>query len=420
MPNLVFSNRGHFIQNAWRQDAQTEFVLLRSCLSIPKVMFTLRTTDPSHHQDLWYRFDNMTRESMSRILGSPLNDLQWTQATLPVSKGGLGLRASSDHAPAAYIISLLSSQDLMERILGQECPPTVSISLLDSLTHRTGSDTTISSLQGVTQREVSLQIDLHNHQLLTNHITELGVSRDIARFASLSLPNAGAWLNALGLHLRPSEFIVSVKYRLGCDIFPSAGKCTACPHQSDKKGDHAISCGYEGERIARHDHLRNCLFTTCSQACLGPSREVKDLLQGSDGRPADLFIPSWTGGQDTALDVTVVNPLQVAMVHQAANTPGHALKKAFDRKIAKHGEPCRKAGVIFIPLPMETLGGWHEVTVKEVKKIGGALARHTGAEESITLSHIVQRLSVLLIKGNAALLLNRSPSSPPPNIDGIE
>ena len=33
------------------KDAQSEYVLLRSCLSIP-IMFTLRTTNPSHHQEL--------------------------------------------------------------------------------------------------------------------------------------------------------------------------------------------------------------------------------------------------------------------------------------------------------------------------------------------------------------------------------
>ena len=93
------------------------------------------------------------------------------------------------------------------------------------------------------------------------------------------------------------------------DIFHSSKKCIACPHQSDRTGDHAISCGYEGERIARHDHLLNTLFTTCSQACLEPTKEVRDLIEGTSARPADLFLPNWTEGQDTALDVTVVNPL---------------------------------------------------------------------------------------------------------------
>ena len=219
--------------------------------------------------------------------------------------------------------------------------------------------------------------------------------------------------------MRPTKFVVSVKYRLGLDIFQSEGKCTACPHQSDKLGDHAISCGYEGERIARHDHIRNALYNTCSQACLGPTREVRDLISGSDARPADLFLPNWSSGQDTALDVTVVNPLQISMVHQAARTPGYALSKAYDRKVAKHGELCQQSGVVFTPLPLETLGGWHDITVKEVKKIASALSRQTGANESETISHVIQRMSVLLIKGNAALLLNRKPMFPSSSTDGI-
>ena len=214
------------------QDAQSEFVLLRSCLSIPKIMFTLRTTNPTDHQNLWQNFDNITRETLSRILGVPVNDCQWKQAQLPVSKGGLGLRAALDHAPAAYITSLLSSQDMKESILdltSEECPPAISTALMDCLAAKMGEDVTINSLQGVSQREVSLKIDLHYLQLLTDHISELGVTRDIARLACLGLPHAGDWLNvvpspALGLHLRPTEFIVSVKYRLGVNIFSTDGQ----------------------------------------------------------------------------------------------------------------------------------------------------------------------------------------------------
>jgi hypothetical protein len=93
---------------------------------------------------------------------------------------------------------------------------TIPTTLLDYLSDKMGEDATTASLRGVSQREVSLKIDLNNLQLHTNHITELGVTREIARLASLGLPHAGDWLNvvpspALGLHLRPTEFIVSVK-----------------------------------------------------------------------------------------------------------------------------------------------------------------------------------------------------------------
>ena len=69
---------------------------------------------------------------------------------------------------------------------------------------------------------------------------------------------------------------------------------------------------------------------------------------------------------------------------------------------------------------METLGGWHYVTVQEIRKIGSALSRQTGGEEGEVIRHIVQRMSILLIKGNAALILNRVPSFPHPHLYGIQ
>ena len=69
---------------------------------------------------------------------------------------------------------------------------------------------------------------------------------------------------------------------------------------------------------------------------------------------------------------------------------------------------------------METLGGWHEVTVREVRKIGIALSRHTGGEEGEVIRHIVQRISILLIKGNATLILYCVPSFPQPYVNGSQ
>ena len=54
----------------------------------------------------------------------------------------------------------------------------------------------------------------------------------------------------------------------------------------------------------------------------------------------------------------------------------------------------------------------------QVKRLGSALARHTGQEESEAIRHVAQRLAVLLAKGNAALLLNCVPTYPSPDTDG--
>ena len=39
------------------EDAQMEYVLLRSCFSLPKTIYLLRTVDPSRHLDIWTQFD---------------------------------------------------------------------------------------------------------------------------------------------------------------------------------------------------------------------------------------------------------------------------------------------------------------------------------------------------------------------------
>ena len=69
----------------------------------------------------------------------------------------------------------------------------------------------------------------------------------------------------------------------------------------------------------------------------------------------------------------------------------------------KHGEDCRRAGPAFTPLVVETLGGWEEMAERQIKRLGAALARHTGQEEAERTRHLFQRLSVLLAKGSAIM-----------------
>ena len=90
-----------------------------------------------------------------------------------------------------------------------------------------------------------------------------------------------------------------------------------------------------------------------------------------------------------------------------AATPGYALLKAYERKVTRHGEACRAAGITFQPLPLDTLGGWGNSTSEEVKKMGIALARHTGGDEAEVIRHLIQRVSVTLMKINSTLILNR-------------
>ena len=240
---------------------------------------------------------------------------------------------------------------------------------------------------------------------------------------SLGLPYAGAWLvsppiPALGLHLKPVEFCTAVKLRLGCAVYDSDAPCPACQRPSDKQGDHALCCNSWGERISRHNWLRDHIFAMAASAFLNPVKEGRFLLPGADRRPADVLIPFWEGGQDAALDVTVVHPLQAAFVAEASNTAGHALDKAFDRKMTAAGEDCRSQGMAFIPIAVESFGGWHQTAVSQVKKLAACLARQKGQEEQEAARHAFSRLATLIQKGNANIISNRTPTWTAASVDG--
>ena len=100
---------------------------------------------------------------------------------------------------------------------------------------------------------MSFKVDSQNLVKLKERVGEEGHEREVARLNSLTLPYAGSWLltppiAVLGLHLRPTEFTLAARYRLGINVYDSDGPCPACQQFSDAKGDHALCCGRYGDR----------------------------------------------------------------------------------------------------------------------------------------------------------------------------
>ena len=170
---------------------------------------------------------------------------------------------------------------------------------------------------------------------------------------------------------------------LGVPVFAEEGGCPACGSvNNDIYGDHSIGCASQGERIARHNQLRDALFHAAASAALAPLREERALLPGvgGDQRPADVLLPHGAGGLHQALDISVVSSLQTQLVDKAADQPGSALQNRFTQKWNKYGDACKAEGIVFTPMPVEVLGGWGESGIQVVKRLGTALARHSGQE----------------------------------------
>ena len=205
-------------------DPYSEYVLLRNCLALPKMSYAIRTVNPVHHEASMERFDSSVRESLERILGGPISDAKWKQASLPVSQGGLGLRSALSHSAAAFISSFSDSQSIIEDIIGQ---PKIfnDEELLALLNSRSVGETEFSMEQAgsSSQKAMSQVID---SSLLNELKSQADNEREKARFNCVTMKHAGDWLNAvpvksLGLHLQPMEFTTSVKYRLGIPVVQS-------------------------------------------------------------------------------------------------------------------------------------------------------------------------------------------------------
>ena len=407
------------------QDSQMEATLLRSCLALPKVAFALRTSPPSHTQQASVVFDNAMLEALSDLAGGPLPEWARLKASLPSSLGGLNIRRASLHAPAAYISSLDQSKLLVARILGRvpEASSHQAPALLDLASAADRHD--CRSIEDVDvplrQRHLSHSIDEASYIHL---ITGAPDTRSKALALSTAIPHAGDWLNvipshALGLHLHDWEFRLCLQYWLGLQMVEEGARCSICQVVADPLGDHQVGCGGNGDRIHRHDSVRDALFSAAQTAALAPRKEVPSLIPGTSSRPADVYLPNWTRGKPAALDVHVISTLQQLTLKEAQ---GHALSVGEERTRAAHSEACHAVGITFIPMVVETLGGWGEEAALTVKNIGRLQGLRLGIPPPPpppqATQHLFQRLAINLWRGNATLWIRRLPTRSQ-EVDGL-
>ena len=121
--------------------------------------------------------------------------------------------------------------------------------------------------------------------------THAGVATPKALAQSSAIRHAGDWLNvipssALGLHMFDQEFRLCLRYWLGLPLFPVDSTCLVCLSPADSFGDHHVGCGGNGDKIHRHNSIRDAIFTAAQSAALAPRRESPHLIPNRQSRPA--------------------------------------------------------------------------------------------------------------------------------------
>ena len=184
-------------------------------------------------------------------------------------------------------------------------------------------------------------------------------------------------------------------------IFDAEFACPFCDTTVDRFGDHCLVCACGGDRMKRHNLIRNEVFYFCTGAGLNPELERPGLLQprpllgalaedGSRGdphsrRPADVYLPRWRQGVPAALDFAVTSGLRDIVVDRSAQngTAAAVVYEDFKREYLDTERACEEEGIKFIPMIIEADGGgWGPQAQKTWNELAKCKAAITGELES--------------------------------------
>ena len=257
-------------------------LLLRHSLAIPKILYTLRTS-PSFTSSRLALFDCELRSTLSEVLNIRFdNDMVWTQASLPVKAGGIGVRSAAQLAPSAFLSSLAGTAHLVELILPENLKCDSAPEVQQALMEWSKFSDVPPPPSPADQRQRAwdgLQVEFIHRKLVEAAPTP----RDRARLLAAATKESGAWLNAppstcLGLRLKDEVVRISVGLRLGAPLsFPH--QCRLCGTGVDAFATHGLSCIKSEGRHSRHAALNHIVKCSLAAAQIPAALEPNGLCR---------------------------------------------------------------------------------------------------------------------------------------------
>ena len=418
-------------------DPQVALILLRHCASFSKLVYSLRVVPHQKHSSALQEFDIAVQDCVESFLGFPFLESDWTLATLSTKMGGLGLRKTELHSPAAFLASQIACHDL--------CPKLDKNFIWDPSTNQSDCSRALSVFNSrvkiekqkqslnepqLRQQDLSQAIDnatLSNLKEIKAHDTHY-----LAHLNLITAGGAGAWLHAtpsspLSTHVDPLIYRTMIQRRLRVPIYNPNTHCPFCDKVMDVFGDHCLTCSCGGDRTKHHNLLRNEVYFYCNSIGLNPELERPGLLQPrllggvtqEDGssqdnngnrRPADIYIPRWRRGIPAALDFAVTSGLRVDLVNKSVHDNSAATEayERLKRTYRNTEESCQAEGISFIPVICEADGGgWGPAAHRVWSELAKTKAMLTGEQNSTIANRLLQTLGLILHRENARAILRR-------------
>lgn len=380
------------------------YTIIKYCLFVPKFTYILRSCPIWKHTDILENLDATLKISLEKILNLNLENYSWTQATLPIRSGGIGIRKISCIALPAFLSSVHSVSNLCSKILKTSSPDIHCAAEAIEAWRYLCPNESIPKEPNI-QKLWDLSLVQRAHKNLAQN---LSADVDRARLLAVSEHESGQWLHALpsanvGTLLDDCSFRIAVGLRLGARIV-EVHKCP-CGNDVDRYGLHGLYCNRSAGRFSRHGSINDIIKRALTTINIPSMLEPVGVFRDDGKRPDGMTLIPWERGRALVWDATCVDTLAPSRISGTLLKSGAAAEAAEETKRRKYASLSNN--YIFMPLGVETFGPWGPSTKKFITKLAPRLVDVTGDKRAG--SFLAQRISLAVQRGNAASVLGTLP-----------
>ena len=311
-------------------DSHDSYYLLKNSLSIPKLLFFLRSA-PLYESESLDDFDNILKRGLGNILNIDMDEKKWHQASLPVKLGGLGVRSVKNIAPSAFISSFYKSKSIVV-LISPTCTKDKPYHEAQEAELLWKNKTGITIEDYPKDPKIQANWDLPGCKLVLNSLIEASRNpTERARLLAVSQKHASDWLEALpsatlGLKLENKQFRIACALRLGAKVCHQ--HTCICGKQVEEDGIHGLSCQKSVGRHPRHSQTNDLIKRALVSGGIAAMREPQGVSRFDGKRPDGMSMYPWKTGKLLLWDFTCGDTLAPSHVDQSSKEAGKVASDA--------------------------------------------------------------------------------------------
>lgn len=385
------------------------YQILKYCFYAPKFIYMSRCSLIWKFPSLYYTLDHKFKKIVETIFNTKFSEVSWSQATLPICLGGLGLRTINQVSLPAFLSSCFSTTDLIGNIINPSQQSDFKVIGLEE-----ALDTwNVTSLQSpIPSKAISqkswdhILSTLQYKKLLSESESDPIVH---SRLLASATKESGAWLGvlpspSLGTFLDNQTFNICAGIRIGAKVCEP--HTCVCGSDVDASGLHGLCCLYSAGRRSRHSQINDIIRRTLATVSIPAKLEPTGLCRDDGKRPDGMSLIPWKGGRALVWDATCADTFASSHLPGSTRMAGAAANNAEEGKVSKYREIAND--YIFLPFAVETMGPWGGEARRFVADIKPLLRNATGDPRSCYF--FIQRISLAIQRGNAASILGTMPA----------